>query len=111
MYGFARHTGTWLVAVALLLGGMAGGVARADNPPVFIDEAGRAIDGYDTVAYFTDGQSQPGDTAYSRTATPLPPIPRNMHRNLAVTVPMRSRRAMRSRRSRKFGRSSMTSFT
>jgi hypothetical protein len=66
MYGLARHTGTWLVAVALMLGGMAGGLARADNPPVFIDEAGRAIDGYDTVAYFTDGQPLPGDAAYSQ---------------------------------------------
>jgi hypothetical protein len=61
MSGFARHIGTGLVAAALLLGGL----ARADNPPVAIDDAGRALQGYDTVAYFADGQPQPGSPAFS----------------------------------------------
>ena len=52
---------TGLVAVALLFGGL----AQAGNPPVAIDEEGRAIRGYDTVAYFTDGQPQPGSAAFS----------------------------------------------
>ena len=61
MSALARHIGTGLVAVALLLGGL----AQAGNPPVAIDDAGRAIRGYDAVAYFEDGQPQPGDAAYS----------------------------------------------
>ncbi len=61
MSALARHFGTGLVAVALLLSGL----AHADNPPVAIDDAGRAIRGYDAVAYFSDGQPQPGNAAYS----------------------------------------------
>ena len=61
MSGLARHIGTGLVAVALLLSGF----AHADNPPVAIDDAGRAIQGYDTVAYFSDSQPQPGSAAFS----------------------------------------------
>jgi len=61
MTALARHLGTGLVAVALLLSGL----AQADNPPVSSDEAGRAIRGYDTVAYFFDGQPQPGSEAFS----------------------------------------------
>ena len=61
MSALVRHIGTGLVAVALLLSGL----AHADNPPVAIDDAGRAIRGYDAVAYFTDGQPQPGDAAYA----------------------------------------------
>ena len=52
---------TGLVAVALLFGGL----AHADNPPVAIDDAGRAIRGYDAVAYFADGEPQPGSAAFS----------------------------------------------
>ncbi|MFQ5567635.1 MAG: YHS domain-containing (seleno)protein [Paracoccaceae bacterium] len=61
MSGITRSIGSGLAAAMLLLGGL----AHADNPPVSIDEAGYAIDGYDTVAYFTDSQPQPGDPAYS----------------------------------------------
>jgi len=61
MSALARHIGAGLVAVALLLGGL----AQADNPPVSTDEAGRAIRGYDAVAYFADGQPQPGSEAFS----------------------------------------------
>jgi YHS domain-containing protein len=61
MSRIARVIGASLAATMLLLSGF----AHADNPPVVADEAGRAIDGYDTVAYFTDGQPQPGDAAYS----------------------------------------------
>jgi YHS domain-containing protein len=61
MSALARHIGTGLVAVALLLGGL----AHADNPPVAIDDAGRAIRGYDAVAYFADGEPQPGSAAFS----------------------------------------------
>ena len=61
MSALARHIGTGLVAVALLLSGL----ARADNPPVAIDDAGHAIRGYDTVTYFTDGEPQPGSAAFS----------------------------------------------
>jgi len=61
MSALARHIGVGLVAVALLLGGL----AQADNPPVSTDEAGRAIRGYDAVAYFADGQPQPGSEAFS----------------------------------------------
>ncbi len=61
MTALARHIGTGLVAVALLLGGL----ALADNPPVAIDEEGRAIQGYDAVAYFADGEPQPGNAMFS----------------------------------------------
>ncbi len=40
-------------------------LAHADNPPIAVDDAGRAVQGYDTVAYFSDGQPQPGDAAFS----------------------------------------------
>ena len=61
MSALARHIAPGLVAVALLLSGLAHG----DNPPVAIDDAGRAIRGYDAVAYFEDGQPQPGSAAFS----------------------------------------------
>ncbi len=61
MSALARHIALGLVTVALLLGGL----ARADNPPVAIDDAGQAIRGYDAVAYFADGQPQPGLAAFS----------------------------------------------
>ncbi|MHA1528208.1 MAG: YHS domain-containing (seleno)protein [Alphaproteobacteria bacterium] len=61
MSALARHIGAGFVAGALLLGGL----AHADNPLVAIDDAGRAIGGYDTVAYFTDSQPQPGNAAFS----------------------------------------------
>jgi YHS domain-containing protein len=61
MSALARHIGNGLVAVALLLGGL----AHADNPPVAIDDAGRAIRGYDAVAYFADGEPQAGSAAFS----------------------------------------------
>ncbi len=61
MPALARHIGTGLVAVALLLSGL----AHADNPAVAIDDAGRALRGYDAVAYFTDDQPQPGSAAFS----------------------------------------------
>ncbi len=61
MSALARRIGTGLVAVALLLSGL----AQADNPAVSIDDAGRAIRGYDAVAYFADGQPQPGLAAFS----------------------------------------------
>ena len=60
MSAFARHIGTGLVAVALLLSGL----AHADNPPVAIDDTGRAIRGYDAVAYFTDGRPAAGNAAF-----------------------------------------------
>ena len=61
MSSIARLIGSCLGAAMLLLGGL----AQADNPPVAIDDAGRAIRGYDAVAYFSDGQPQPGDPAFS----------------------------------------------
>jgi hypothetical protein len=61
MSGLARAIGTGFVAAALLLGGL----AQADDPPVAIDDAGHALRGYDTVAYFTEGQPQPGIPAFS----------------------------------------------
>jgi YHS domain-containing protein len=61
MSGFARNISVGLFAAALLLGGL----AHADNPPVAIDDAGLALKGYDTVAYFSDGQPQPGSPAFS----------------------------------------------
>jgi hypothetical protein len=62
MPALARHIGTCLVAVALLLGGLA---RAADNPPVAVDDAGLAIGGYDAVAYFTDGAAMKGDPAFA----------------------------------------------
>jgi len=61
MCALARNISTGLVAMVMLLGGL----AQADNPPVAIDDAGHAVGGYDTVAYFTDGQPQPGNAAFS----------------------------------------------
>ena len=61
MTALARHIAPGLVAVALLLSGL----AHADNPAVAIDDAGRAIRGYDAVAYFAEGQPQPGKAAFS----------------------------------------------
>jgi len=37
----------------------------ADNPPVAMNESGLAIQGYDAVAYFTEGKPVLGDPAYS----------------------------------------------
>ncbi len=61
MSSIARLIGSGLAAAVLLLSGL----AQADNPPVAIDDAGRAIRGYDAVAYFADGQPQPGLAAFS----------------------------------------------
>ena len=61
MSSIARLIGSGLAAAMLLLGGL----AHADNPPVAIDDAGRAISGYDAVAYFADRQPQPGSAAFS----------------------------------------------
>ena len=55
---------TLIVAVALTFA-TAAGVAFADNPPLVIDDQGRAIDGYDTVAYFTEGQAVPGKPEFA----------------------------------------------
>lgn len=56
-----RLIGSTLAAAMLVLGGM----AHADNPVVAIDDAGRAIRGYDAVAYFEDGQPRPGSAEFS----------------------------------------------
>ena len=56
-----RYVGSGLVAAILLLGGL----ANADNPPISVDDAGRAMRGYDSVAYFTEGQPTPGNAAFS----------------------------------------------
>jgi YHS domain-containing protein len=61
MSSIARLIGSGLAAAMLLLGGL----AQADNPPVAIDDAGRAIGGYDAVAYFTDDAALPGNAAFS----------------------------------------------
>ncbi len=61
MSSIARFIGSGLAAAMLLLGGL----AHADNPPVAIDDEGRAIRGYDAVAYFADGQPQPGSATFS----------------------------------------------
>ena len=61
MTRLARLIGTVLAAAMLLFSG----IANADNPPVMIDEAGLALKGYDTVAYFSDGQPQPGRAEFS----------------------------------------------
>ena len=58
MSRIAHLIGAGLAAAMLLLGGL----AHADNPPISMDDTGRAIEGYDTVAYFTDGAPQPGST-------------------------------------------------
>jgi len=61
MSSIARLIGSGLAAAMLLFGGLAHG----DNPAVAIDDAGRAIRGYDAVAYFAEGQPQPGKAAFS----------------------------------------------
>jgi YHS domain-containing protein len=61
MPALARLIGSGLAVVMLVLGGL----AYADNPAVSTDDTGHAIRGYDAVAYFTDGQAQPGLAAYS----------------------------------------------
>ncbi|HUS55357.1 MAG TPA: YHS domain-containing (seleno)protein [Thermohalobaculum sp.] len=61
MFGLTDLIRTSLVTALLLLGG----IAHADNPPIAVDDAGLALKGYDTVAYFADGQPQPGDPAFS----------------------------------------------
>lgn len=58
---FAQLIRIGLAASMLLFGGL----AQADNPVVSIDKSGRAIEGYDTVAYFTDGKPRQGDPAFS----------------------------------------------
>jgi YHS domain-containing protein len=52
---------TSLVAAALLVSG----IAHADNPPIMVDDAGIALKGYDTVAYFSDGRPEPGSPEFS----------------------------------------------
>ena len=52
MSGIARYAGFGLVAAMLLLGSL----ANADNPPISVDNAGRAMRGYDAVAYFAAGR-------------------------------------------------------
>jgi hypothetical protein len=61
MSRIAHFIGAGLAAAMLLFGGL----AHADNPPISMDDAGQAIEGYDTVAYFTDGAPQPGSTDYT----------------------------------------------
>ena len=61
MIGLARLVSTGLVVMALLLGSN----ARADNPPISIDDLGRALRGYDSVAYFTDGRAEAGNAAFT----------------------------------------------
>ena len=61
MSNIARYVGSGLVAAILLLGGL----ASAGNPPVSMDDGGRAIRGYDAVAYFTDGRPEAGTAAFS----------------------------------------------
>lgn len=56
----ARLIGTGLAALALLAGSPAG---AADSPSVDVNAAGLALDGYDPVAYFTDGEALKGDAA------------------------------------------------
>ena len=51
-----------VVAIALTF---AVGAARADNPSMVIDDQGRAVGGYDTVAYFTEGEAIPGKPEFS----------------------------------------------
>ncbi|MDH3665718.1 MAG: YHS domain protein [Paracoccaceae bacterium] len=52
------------LAVALVLA-IPAGFASADNPALVIDDQGRAVDGYDTVAYFSQGKAMAGDAAFS----------------------------------------------
>ena len=61
MSRITRFFGTSLAVATLFLGG----IVHADSPPVMIDDAGIALKGYDTVAYFADGQPQPGSPEYS----------------------------------------------
>ena len=53
-----------IVAVALSVA-TATGIAYADNPKMVIDDQGRAVGGYDTVAYFTEGRAVPGSSEFS----------------------------------------------
>jgi hypothetical protein len=39
--------------------------ARADSPQVYSDDTGRAIRGYDAVAYFTEGAAREGSPEFS----------------------------------------------
>lgn len=66
MIGSIGHT--WRFALAIVAG-LAGGAlasqaARADGV-VNIDKSGVAIQGYDPVAYFTDGAATPGSAAHA----------------------------------------------
>ena len=81
-----RFIGASLAAGLILFSGL----AQADNPPIAVDDAGRAVEGYDTVAYFSDGQPQPGDAAFSHDwegATWL--FASAAHRDAFVADPMR----------------------
>ena len=51
MSALARHIGTGLIAVALLLSGL----AHADNPPVAIDDAGPIETSFPGFAGFMNG--------------------------------------------------------
>ncbi|MEC9434298.1 MAG: YHS domain-containing (seleno)protein [Pseudomonadota bacterium] len=53
-----------LSGLAALSLGLAPGAARADADPVFADWRGRAIRGYDPVAYFTEGRPVEGSSAF-----------------------------------------------
>ena len=61
MSRIALLIGAGLAAAMLFLGGL----AHADNPPISMDDTGLAIEGYDTVAYFTDGTPLPGSADYT----------------------------------------------
>jgi YHS domain-containing protein len=50
-----------LIGLALV----AAGPALAGEPPVFSDWRGRAIRGYDVVAYFTEGKPVPGSSEFT----------------------------------------------
>lgn len=51
--------------VALSVAAGLPGVALADNPAMVVDDQGRAVEGYDTVAYFTEGKAMQGDPAFT----------------------------------------------
>lgn len=53
------------LCLALALGLAAAGTARAEEPKVFTDWRGRAIRGYDPVAYFRDGRPVEGKSEFS----------------------------------------------
>ena len=55
----------WLKMVLLTLAWV-GGFTHAE-PPVFLDDKGRALDGYDPVAYFTEHKSVKGSEEYTAT--------------------------------------------